>query len=112
MKFKGNGLVWDKERNKPLCKFINGEFETDDMRTIEVLASLNYESDGNSNDLRDDEVTDQKFADARADGEEISIDFENMTIVKLRDYCKDHDFEGYTNLNKQELIAFIIETEA
>lgn len=43
--FKGNGLVWDKERNKPLCKFDkSGEYKTADKRIISILKD-NYESD-------------------------------------------------------------------
>ena len=36
MKFFGNGLVWDKDNNKNLCKFDNGEFETEDKRSAET----------------------------------------------------------------------------
>ena len=37
MTFYGNGVVWDREREKPLCKFENGKIETDDIRAINIL---------------------------------------------------------------------------
>lgn len=37
MLFLGNGVVWDKETNKRLCKFVDGKFETDDKEIIEKL---------------------------------------------------------------------------
>lgn len=45
MKFYGNGVVWDKENNKRLCKFINGEFDAEDERVIAILKSLGYQYD-------------------------------------------------------------------
>lgn len=45
MKFFGIGVVWDKENNKALCSFENGELETNDERTIEKLSGLGYKSD-------------------------------------------------------------------
>lgn len=48
MKFYGNGTVWDKDNNRALCRFVNGEFETDNERTATLLHTLGYrsESDG------------------------------------------------------------------
>ncbi len=37
MIFLGNGIVWDKETNKQLCKFVDGKFETDDIAIIVKL---------------------------------------------------------------------------
>lgn len=39
-KFKGTGLVWDKDKNKPLCKFIKGEYKTEDTREINLLKKI------------------------------------------------------------------------
>ena len=48
MKFYGkNEIVWDKENDKELCRFINGEIETSDLRVIKCLKGLNYRSDDN-----------------------------------------------------------------
>jgi len=44
MKFYGNGneIIWDKENNKALCKFFNGNLETDDENVINYLISKNF----------------------------------------------------------------------
>ena len=42
MKFYGNGIVWDKEKNRALCQFEKGELETEDERIISILEALNY----------------------------------------------------------------------
>lgn len=48
MKFIGpdNQIVWDGERGKALCQFKGGVLETDNERTISMLTSLGYESEG------------------------------------------------------------------
>jgi hypothetical protein len=45
MKFYGNGAVWDKERNRILCRFLSGSLDTDDERIIGILTDLGYEYD-------------------------------------------------------------------
>jgi len=45
MIFKGHGGVWNPEKNEHLCKFINGEYKTDDEYMIKMLTKLGYESD-------------------------------------------------------------------
>lgn len=45
MIFLGNGIVWNKETNKKLCKFIDGQFYTDDIYIIDKLKALNYKYD-------------------------------------------------------------------
>jgi hypothetical protein len=53
MVFRGNGVVWDKENNKRLCRFTRtakrgdkGSLETEDKRTIKILIDLGYEHEG------------------------------------------------------------------
>lgn len=43
MKFYGNGIVWDKGKSKPLCRFVDGEFETYDAEIGKKLFALGYE---------------------------------------------------------------------
>jgi hypothetical protein len=52
MKFYGNGIVWDAENNRRLCKFSKptephgkGVFETEDERIIAELIRRGYASD-------------------------------------------------------------------
>ena len=42
MKFKGNGIVWDADNDRVLCKFMGGELETEDVKTIKVLKDGGY----------------------------------------------------------------------
>lgn len=45
MTFYGIGGVWDKENDKILCRFVDGEFQTEDKRVIKILTELGYKSD-------------------------------------------------------------------
>jgi len=46
MKFKGNGIVWDAKKNCILCKFKDGEFETEDIDIAEKLSNAGYKFEG------------------------------------------------------------------
>ena len=46
MKFFGNGIVWDAEKERALCTFEKGEHETVDKRTADILIGLGFENDG------------------------------------------------------------------
>lgn len=35
--------LWDKENGEPLCKFIKGEFKTNDTLLVGKLKSMGYE---------------------------------------------------------------------
>ena len=50
MKFYGNGTVWDGANNKALCKFANGELETDDARIQDALIEKGYACDPENTD--------------------------------------------------------------
>ncbi len=40
--FKGHGVVWDAEKDKPLVRFVNGELEVKDPGIAAKLASMGY----------------------------------------------------------------------
>jgi hypothetical protein len=40
---KGHGAVWDVEKNKILCRFINGLFETDDKVILRKLSEMGFD---------------------------------------------------------------------
>ena len=42
MKFYGNGVVWNTDTDSALCKFIDGEFETNDEYVIDRLKTKGY----------------------------------------------------------------------
>jgi hypothetical protein len=43
------------------------------------------------------------------DGEKEVIDYNSMTVEQLKNVCKDKGLEGYTNLTRDDLIAFMKE---
>jgi len=81
MKFYGNGVVWDKDNSKRLCKFIDGVYSTEDKREIEIIKQIGFKHDNETS-----------YAD-------------------MRTYCKEHDYKDYYRLNKEDLIKFIAESE-
>ncbi|MCY8902957.1 hypothetical protein MOD76_19850 [Bacillus spizizenii] len=40
-----NLIVWDKEKDKPLAKFKNGMFETDEQAVSKKLKTYGYEGE-------------------------------------------------------------------
>lgn len=61
MKFYGNDLIWDKENNKPLCKFKDGVYDAKDNREIEILYSLGYEHEElNPAEIEKEQVKEEK----------------------------------------------------
>jgi hypothetical protein len=45
VRFYGNGIVWDAERNTRLCKFKGGELDTCNERVIQLLSRMGYRHD-------------------------------------------------------------------
>ena len=45
MKFYGNGIIWNAQANRPLCRFEKGEFTTEDEGAIKALMNLGYKHD-------------------------------------------------------------------
>lgn len=73
MKFKGlgNTIVWDRKQEKELCRFENGQFESEDPRTCEILANLGYEHTG---DLPEKEkVVDEALEALKVRAKELKI---------------------------------------
>jgi len=46
MIFEGKGTVWDTRKNKRLCKFVNGFYETTDPTEIGYLVKKGHKHDG------------------------------------------------------------------
>lgn len=45
MLFKGYGQVWNTSKNKLLCTFKNGTYETTDTIEIKLLQEMNFKTD-------------------------------------------------------------------
>jgi hypothetical protein len=107
--FKGTGVVWDKEKHRPLCRFINGEYKVEDPRTQSILTNLGYKS--GEVELKEVEIIEP--IEEVEDGVEIieSNEVFDMTIRELKEYCKEYGYKGYSNLGKDELLKFIEDKE-
>ena len=46
MKFYGTGSVWDGAKNKNLCSFVNGIYETEDQAIISKLVEIGFKYEG------------------------------------------------------------------
>ena len=60
MKFYGNGIVWDKSKNKALCTFKDGQLDTEDVYIIEKLKESGYKFDQENNEIEIEEKKDIK----------------------------------------------------
>jgi len=90
VKFYGNGIVWDKERNKALCTFKNGEFETKEDRVKDILLDLGYKHDGEIIEDVEYEVTEEVVEDIK--------NYEEMTNKELKAIL---EAKGYMNLDRK-----------
>lgn len=91
--YTGRGLVWNPNKNKILCDLNKGPYTTLDKAEQEILASVGY-----IGDFEDELVIIE-------DEEDETID--DMGVRELKAYCKDKGYEGYSNLNKVELLELI-----
>lgn len=73
MKFYGKGTIWDAENDRILCKFKDGEFETEDVRTIKLLADYGFKYEG---ELPEIEITDLKVAELKERLDEKGIEYD------------------------------------
>ena len=46
MIFKGKGSVWDTRKNRELCTFVDGKYETTDPTEIGYLVKHGHDHDG------------------------------------------------------------------
>ena len=104
--FKGNGVVWDAARGKNLCKFEGsgytegvwheGEFTTDDPRTIELLK-----------DYPTVPADAMKYYWEEKDGgqTEAGDNFEGYTVADLKSFAKNNNIDLGEAKNKADIIA-------
>ena len=98
MKFYGNGIVWDKERNKALCTFKDGEFETKEDRVKDILLDLGYKHDGEIIEDVEYEVTEEATEEVTEEVVEDIKNYEEMTNKELKAIL---EAKGYMNLDRK-----------
>lgn len=113
-KFKGNGVVWNPEENKPLCKFSKGSFETEDPELIAKLKTLGYKQiveeesellDSNE-ETQKEETNEPEQTQTTENQNTISDDFK-----ELRQLAKEKSIPGYMNKTKKELQSLLFPEE-
>ena len=108
--FKGNGVVWDAARKKNLCKFEGGgykegvwhegEFTTDDPRTIELLKDYpTIPKDAYAYYLAEKEKED----------DEPVKELDDYTVKELKDFALENDIDLGDAKNKKDILAAIKE---
>lgn len=108
--FKGNGVVWDAARKKNLCKFKGsgytegvwheGEFTTDDPRTIELLKD--YPT------VPKDAM--KYYWEEKAEKEEqteTGDNFEGYTVADLKSFAKNNNIDLGEATKKAEIITIL-----
>ena len=79
MVFKGNGVVWDAERSRALCRFEHGVLETNDSRVIDKLLELGYETGGVV-------IQDVEYTEVIEDEEEVVEEVEEVVVEDIQNY--------------------------
>lgn len=88
-KAKTPNMVWDSANNRPLCKFIKGVFETNDVTVVEKLKDMGYA------------VT----------GEPDAKPIEKMKIEELKIYAAEHNIDLGEAIKKDDILKIIQEAE-
>lgn len=108
MKFyaeKDNLIVWDKLKNKALCKFNNGVFETNDKYIIDRLIELEYKHDKVIDDGRKAE---QGYGGRQeVKGEQEEIDYSTMTNAELKEILDSRGIKYSNRASKSDLLELI-----
>jgi predicted RNase H-like nuclease (RuvC/YqgF family) len=63
MKFFGTGDVWDAQKDKVMCTFVNGVYETEDEREIQKLVEIGFKYEGELQvklDKKEEEISELK----------------------------------------------------
>ena len=111
--FKGNGVVWDGARKKNLCKFEGGgykegvwhegEFTTDDPRTIELLKDYpTIPKDAYAYYLAEKEGAEDTEAET-----ETADNFEGYTVADLKSFAENNNIDLGTAKRKADIIELL-----
>ena len=95
---KKNTIVWDGENDKPLCKFVNGVYDTSNEREIAILKATGYKSDNST------PVAETLLKSASSEPESVSV---NMKVDELRKIAKAKGITFAFGTTKQQMVDAI-----
>ena len=113
IKFYGNGLVWNHKKNKMLCKFINGLYETDDCEEIDILRNDGFQFEGKL-EVEIDEKKEQ-IKDLTLEVESLKANNDPEALEKIKkqlDEIQSKNLEMETDIKKYKRAADIITEKA
>ena len=105
-KFEGNGVVWDPEKNKKLCKFVNGFYSTKSVEEARKLVILGYRS----NDKIPFPEVEKDIIIENCPSKEVEankVNYEKLTLDDLREIAKGKKIT-IRNKNKAQIIKEIV----
>lgn len=102
--FKGNGLVWSQ--GKVIARFIEGQYQTDDVQMMQTLNSMGYQIIAGEIPLSDFDTDIESFENGSSP-EETKQDWNSMTVPGLKAACESRGLKGYAQLNKKDLINLL-----
>lgn len=87
---KTPNILWDASTNRPLCKFVNGVFETNDETLASKLKDLGH----------------------TVEGEADTKPLDEMKVDELKAYAAEHNIDLGEAKNKADILKTIQEAEA
>lgn len=93
--YRGTGIIWDGENNKPLCKFVDGRFETSNKRIIGKLKDFEGVT------LIGGDVENEEVEDIELNLENNYSELNKKDLVKI---AKESGVKGADRMSKEEII--------
>lgn len=88
-KAKTPNIIWDEKNKKPLCKFKDGIFKTNDKLLVEKLKSMGHDVSGEP--------------DAKT--------LDKMKVEELKAYAAEHNIDLGDATNRTDILKVIKEAE-
>ncbi|KNY24998.1 hypothetical protein [Pseudobacteroides cellulosolvens] len=107
MKFYGHGVIWDKQNDEVLCKFVNGEFVTEDIAIIEKLKRLNYSCDEQYNqeiNSDNDESCDNNVNKEPDNNENKDINYSELSFQDLKKIAKEKGVKLERSMKQEDIL--------
>lgn len=97
MIFKGNGIIWDAEKDRALCNFQDGEFHTKDKRVMQLLQDYGLEYEYENGDEEVEESEDDS----------LGTDHKTPSIAELKAMLNEKGIRYNNDDNKKTLLNLL-----